>query len=88
MVRILALSFVFVTLALSPLRAAAVDPATVTCKEYNSSSHQGMLDIISALYDATRTNPKLGALKESKFGDTLDKACTAKPEAKVIDALR
>ncbi|MBB3458201.1 opacity protein-like surface antigen [Rhizobium sp. BK313] len=88
MVRILALSFVFVTLALSTLSAAPVDPAAVTCKEYNSDSHQGMLDIISAVYDATRGDPKLGALGESKLGDTIDKVCAAKPDAKVIDALQ
>jgi hypothetical protein len=43
MARILALSFVFAMVALSTLGAATVDPATVTCKEYNSSGHQGMV---------------------------------------------
>ena len=87
MVRTPALSFAFLMLALSTLSAATVDPATVTCKEYNSDSHQGMQDIISAVYDATRGDPKLGTLKESKLGDTIDKACAANPDAKVIDAL-
>jgi hypothetical protein len=40
------------------------------------------------VYDATRGDPKLGALGESKLGDTIDKVCAAKPDAKVIDALQ
>ena len=34
--------------------SAHCDPATVTCKEYNSSNHQGMVDISAALYKASR----------------------------------
>ncbi|EPE96564.1 hypothetical protein [Rhizobium grahamii] len=76
-------------IALFPMTAlaAAIDPATVTCKEYNSASHQGMVDINAALYKVTRNDEKLGALSEYELGNTVDEACAAKPNLMVLDAL-
>ena len=82
-----ALSLVFAMLVLSAFGAAALDPATVTCKAYNSTTHQGMIDIAAALYAATRDDPKLSPLTADELGDALDKGCAAKPDAKAMDAL-
>ena len=60
MSRTLALSISFLALAQPALSVNQVDPATVTCKEYNGSSHQGMVDINAAVYQSTREDPKLG----------------------------
>ncbi len=88
MSRTLAVSICFLALAQPAFSVDQVDPATVTCKEYNGSSHQGMVDINAAVYQSTREDPKLGTLTENQLGDMMDKVCAAKRDAKVIDALQ
>jgi len=87
MVRLLALSVSSAVLALPAFAAGTVDPATVTCKEYNQSSHQGMVDINAAMHEALKNDPKLGALGQYELADLVDKVCADKPASKVMDAL-
>jgi hypothetical protein len=85
--RILALSLLVATLSLPAFSAGTVDPATVTCKEYNTNTHQGMMDIGAAMHNALTDDAKLGALDERGMIAALDKACEAHPDATVMDAL-
>ena len=87
MARILAMLFVSAAVALPAFGAETIDPATVTCTQYNAGTHQGMMDIISAMYDAVKKDPKVKAPSEEALMETLDKVCAAHPDAKVIDAL-
>jgi hypothetical protein len=87
MARIPALSFMFAVVALPALAEGTTDPATVTCKDYVSASHQGMLDISAAVHEALKDDPKFGALSEKDVDDKVAQACTAHPDAKVVDAL-
>lgn len=88
MVRHLVLSLVFATIALPVLGAVAVDPATVTCKDYNSASHEGMMDIGATMHRALKSDPKLGKLSEGNLLVAINNACEAHKDAKVIDALQ
>ena len=87
MARIVALSFAFVAFVVPALGASPVDTAAVTCKEYNASSHQGMVDVGAAFYEALKGKPKFAALSENQLGDTIDKVCAANPNVKIIEAL-
>ena len=86
MARIFALSLVLAAVALPALGAATVDPATVTCKDYFTASHQGMYDISAAVHNAMKDDPKLSSLNEMDFDVKVDQVCKAHPDAKVIDA--
>lgn len=88
MARILALSFVFATLAPPAFGTGPMDPATVTCKAYETSGHQDMVQLDAAFHQALKGDPKLGPLSESELGSTIDRACAAHPDATVVDALR
>jgi hypothetical protein len=87
MTRTLALSICAVAFAHPALAGGQVDPATVTCSEYNRNSHQGMVDINAAVYQSTREDPKLKALTENQLGDMVDKVCADHRDARVIEAL-
>ncbi|MET0165180.1 MAG: hypothetical protein ABW318_09275 [Vicinamibacterales bacterium] len=86
MTRILGLSLIFGTIVLPALSEEAVDPATVTCKDYFTASHQGMYDISSVVHKAMKDDPKLSALNETDFDIKVDQVCKAHPDAKVMDA--
>lgn len=87
MVRHLALSLVFATVALPVLGAVAVDPTTVTCKDYNAANHEGMVDIGVTMRKALKSHPKLGKLSDGNLLVAINNACEAHKDAKVIDAL-
>jgi hypothetical protein len=42
----------------------AIDPATVTYKDYLAASHQGMLDINATMHKALKDDPKLGTQRQ------------------------
>ncbi|RDJ14345.1 hypothetical protein [Rhizobium grahamii] len=65
MVSRLPLSLVFATAALPTLGDVAIDPTTVTCKDYNAASHDGMVEIGSTVRQALKDDPKLGKLSEA-----------------------
>jgi hypothetical protein len=89
MTRIFALSVAFVALAMPvALGADAIDAATLTCKELETSSHSDMVAMDKAMYEALKSDPKFSSLSLAQFTNAEDKACTKHPEAKVIDALK
>jgi hypothetical protein len=60
-----------------------------TCKDYETGSHQDMLDIAAAVHQALKGDPNFGSLSETALLDgAIDKVCIAQPDAKVIDVLR
>ena len=59
MARILALSFVFATLAPPAFGTGPMDPATVTCKAYETSGHQDMVQLDAAFHQALKGDPEL-----------------------------
>jgi hypothetical protein len=87
MTRFLAVSVVSLTLALLALGAQAADLNTVTCKAYETSNHEDMAALDAAFHEVLKGDATLGTLSKSEVGDTIDKACAAHPDAKVIDAL-
>jgi hypothetical protein len=89
MARILTVSFAFLMLAFPALGAGMADTASATCKDYETGSHQDMLDIAAAVHQALKGDPNFGSLSETALLDgAIDKVCIAQPDAKVIDALR
>ena len=85
--RILALSLAFATVPLPAWSEGSIDPATVTCKDYFTATHQGMFDISAAVHKSLKDEPKLTALDEKQFDIKVDQVCKAHPDAKVIEAL-
>jgi hypothetical protein len=89
MTKVLALSFAFATLAVSvALGADAINTATLTCKELETSSHNDMVAMDKAMYAALKNDPKFSSLSLDQFANAEDSACTKHPDAKVIDALK
>jgi hypothetical protein len=89
MMRVLALSFMLATLAIPvALGADAIDTATLTCKQLETSSHNDMVAMDKAMYEALKGDPKFSSLSLAEFTKAEDRACTKHPDAKVIDALR
>ena len=89
MIRVLALSFIFATLAVPvSLGAGAIDTTTLTCKELETSSHNDMVAMDKAMYEALKGDPKFSSFSLAEFANAEDRACTKHPDAKVIDALR
>jgi hypothetical protein len=87
MARIVAVLFAFLVLAFPAFGGGAVDTATATCKDYETGSHQDMVDIVAAFHQALKADPNLGSLSEGELDGAIDKVCIAHPDAKVIDAL-
>lgn len=89
MTKALALSFAFAVLAMqAALGAGAIDAATLTCKELETSSHNDMVAMDKTMFEALKSDPKFGSLSPAQFADAEDRACTKHPDAKVIDALK
>lgn len=89
MTRVLALSLTLVVFAVpAALGAGAIDTATLTCKELETSSHNDMVAMDKAMYEALKGDPKFSSLSLAQFTNAEDRACTRHPEAKVIDALK
>ncbi len=88
MARILTVSFAFLILVCPALGAGMADTAMATCKDYETGSHQDMLDIKAAVLRALKGDPNFGSLSETGLDVAIDKFCIAQPDAKVIDALR
>jgi hypothetical protein len=89
MARILMVSFAFPMLAFPTLGAGMADTASATCKDYETGSHQDMLDIAAAVHQALKGDPNLGSLSETALLDSaIDEVCIPQSDAKVIDALR
>jgi hypothetical protein len=83
----LAVLFAFLVLAFPAVGGGTVDTATATCKDYESGTHQDMVDIVAAFQQALKADPNLGFLNEGELDGAIDKVCIAHPDAKVIDAL-
>ena len=80
--------FAFLTLfAVSAFGGQQVDTASVTCEDYNTSAKEEMTLIEAALHDALKSDADLGNLSQSAFSDTVYGACSAYPDATVIEAL-
>jgi len=89
MMRVIALSFILATFAVPlALGAGAIDTATLTCKQLETSSHNDMVAMDKAMYEALKSDPKFSSLSLAQFTNAEDRACTKHPDAKVIDALR
>ena len=89
MLRALALSFTLATLAMPvAFGADAIDTATLTCRQLETSSHNDMVAMDKAMYEALKGDPKFGSLSPAEFSNAEDRACAKHPDAKVIDALR
>jgi hypothetical protein len=88
MARILTVSVAFLMLAFPALAAGMADTAMATCKDYETGSHQDMVDIVAAVHQALKGDPNFGSLSETALDGAIDKVCIAQPDAKVIDALR
>jgi hypothetical protein len=88
MARILTVSFAFLMLAFPALGAGMADTASATCKDYETGSHQDMLDIEAAVLQALKGDPNFGSLSGTALDVAIDKVCTTQPDARVIDALR
>jgi hypothetical protein len=88
MMRVLVLSLTLATLVISALGAGAIDTATLTCKELESSNHKDMVAMDAAIYEALKGDPELGTFSPAELSNAEDRACAKHPEAKVIDALR
>ena len=87
--RVLALSFMLATLATPvALGAGAIDTATLTCKELMTSSHNDMVAMDVAIYEALKDDPKFSAFSPAELTMLEDRSCARHPDAKVIDALR
>jgi hypothetical protein len=87
--RVIALSFMLATLAIPmALGAGAIDTATLTCKELETSSHTDMVAMDAAIYEALKDDPKFSAFSKAELVNAEDRACAKHPDAKVIDALR
>ena len=54
MARILAVSFAFLMPAFQALGAGMVETATATCKDYETGSHQDMVNIVAAFRQALK----------------------------------
>jgi len=87
MVSRLPLSLVFATAALPTLGVVAIDPTTVTCKDYNAASQDGMVEIGSTVRQALKNDPKLGKLSQGNLLVAINNACEADKDAKLIDPL-
>jgi hypothetical protein len=57
MARILTVSFAVLMLAFPALGAGMADTASATCKDYETGSHQDMLDIAAAVHQALKGDP-------------------------------
>src|SRR4029079_5590730 len=68
------------------LSAEAIDPATVTCKDYFTACHQCMFDISAAVQKALKDDPKISALNDNDMDIKVDQVCKAHPDAKIIAA--
>ena len=88
MIRVPALSFIFATLAMPVALGAGIDTATLTCKELETSTHNDMVAMDKAMYEALKSDPKFSSLSLAQFTNAEERACTKHPEAKVIDALK
>jgi len=87
--RVLALSFMLAMLVIPfAFGADAIDTATLTCKQLETSSHNDMVAMDKAMYEALKGDPKFSSLSLAEFTSAEDRACTKHPDAKVIDALR
>ena len=87
MSRSLPLLLIVGAISFPALCAEAIDPAAVTCKDYNTATHQGMMDIGATMRASLKNDPKLGSLSEIAMIAALNKACEAHPDSKVVDAL-
>jgi hypothetical protein len=87
MTRMLAVSYAFLVLAAPALGAGASNLASVTCKDYETSGHQDMVQLDAAFHDAAKGDPKLRSLSETEIGNTIDKVCAGHSDAKVMDVL-
>jgi len=89
MIRVLSLSFTFAMLAMPvAIGAGVIDTATLTCKELVTSSHNDMVAMDAAIYDALKGDPKFSSFSRAELTNAEDRACAKHPDAKVIDALR
>jgi len=89
MLRVLALSFMLATLAVSVAFAGdAINTATLTCLQLETSSHNDMVAMDKAMYAALKSDPKFGSLSLDQFANAEDRACKKHPHDKVIDALK
>jgi hypothetical protein len=87
--RVLALPFMLATLAMPvALGAGAIDTATLTCKELMTSSHNDMVAMDAAIYEALKDDPKFSAFSPAELSRAEDRACAKHPDAKVMEALR
>lgn len=78
-----------VLVASSVARAADnVDPATVTCQQYNSAGHQGKVDIGETMFAALHNDNRWTMIPEGNMLVNVDDACAKFPNAKIIDALQ
>ena len=87
MIRVPALSFIFATLAMPVALGAGIDTATLTCKELETSTHNDMVAMDAAIYEALKGDPKFGSFSPAALSSAEDRACAKYPDAKVIDAL-
>jgi hypothetical protein len=88
MIRVPALSFIFATIAMPvTLGADAINTATLTCKELETSTHNDMVAMDAAIYEALKGDPKFSSFSASALSSAEDRACAKHPDAKVIDAL-
>lgn len=89
MMRALALSFMLATLAIPvAFGGGAIDTATLTCKELETSSHNDMVAMDAAIYEALKGDPKFSSFSPAALSSAEDRACAKHPDAKVIDALK
>ena len=70
------------------LAAGDVDPATVNCKQYNSASHQGKVDIGETMFAAVQGDNRWSKISERNMLVNIDDACAKFPDARIIDALQ
>src|SRR5262249_38145894 len=89
MTKAIALSFAFAVLAMqAALGAGAIDAATLTCKELETSSHNDMVAMDKVMYEALKNAPKFSSLTPAVFAKAEDGACTKHPDEKVTAALK
>lgn len=89
MIRVLALSLGFATLAMPmALGAGAINTTTLTCKELVTSNHNDMVAMDVAIYEALKGDPQFSSFSPAALSSAEDRACAKHPDAKVIDALK
>lgn len=65
----------------------AINTATLTCKELETSSHTVMVVMDAAIYEALKGDPHFSSFSPAVLSAE-DGACAKHPDAKVIDALK